>query len=381
MTFESFLKSIYNMVYSNMHKFIEVDYTVIYALAFLLIIAWAIVVLISKSFCYTTMISKDCRKINRFIKKYKEINKENVEYFTAKCFGKHCVKSMRNCWKAYLNEGYGFPSEYITYAQCLTRHRVGRGISRSRILAFRYGSGFISLAALGYNLHYINNFSQPIRIVPGLALLAGTAIICDFIINGVFSLADNGAVENFFRMQERLDAYVNLYQDFDVEEYAEVDETSEEAIAENTENAETNQEVSDNVVVEEKEAETNETASEVAEDIKTEPIETAEEVESTVEPIETAEVEPIKVDSVAKEDEVENLVATDTVNDEKINPETMEKLDKISALVDLAISKKASKATYVGLAKMLIEASNKCENDAEKTKLKECVLKIKRQIV
>ncbi|MDY5439552.1 MAG: hypothetical protein SPG06_02110 [Eubacteriales bacterium] len=374
MTFESFLKSIYNMVYSNMHKFIEVDYTVIYALAFLLIIAWAIVVLISKSFCYTTMISKDCRKINRFIKKYKEINKENVEYFTVKCFGKHCVKSMRNCWKAYLNEGYGFPSEYITYAQCLTRHRVGRGISRSRILAFRYGSGFIALAALGYNLHYINNFSQPIRIVPGLALLAVTAIICDFIINGVFSLADNGAVENFFRMQERLDAYVNLYQDFDVEDYAEVAETSEETIVENTERVETTQEVSENVVIDEKEPENEDTVSEVVEDTKIEPIET---VEETAEPV----ADNVVVDEVTTESE-ETLVAADTTNDdEEMKPETKEKLEKISALVDVAISKKANRATYIGLAKMLIEASSRCENSVEKARLKECALKIKRQIV
>lgn len=357
MTFESFLKSIYNMVYSNMHKFIEVDYTVIYALAFLLIIAWAIVVLISKSFCYTTRISKDCNKINKFIKKYKEINKENVEYFTGKCFGKHCVKCMRNGWQAFLNEGYGFPSDYITYSQCLTRHRVGRGISRSRILAFRYGCGFIVLAALGYNLHYINNFSQPIRIIPGLALLAVTAIICDFIINGVFSLADNGAVEKFYKMQERLDAYANLYQDFEVENYEEVKSAEEEP----------------SVVV----SDATETAE--SETTETEIAETTE----TTEP-ETIEPETIEeqVESVEEPEFVEDTTeAEPTVASEEVNPEMMEKLNKISLLVDTAISKKSNKATYIGLAKMLIAASNKCENKVEREKLKECAMKIKKQIV
>lgn len=333
MTFESFLKSIYNLVYTNMHKFIEVDYTVIYSLGFLLILAWAIVILISKSFSYTTMISKDCSKIAGFIKKHKQINNENLVLFNKKCFGRHCVKSLKNGWYAFLNEQYGFPSEYILYEQCLTRHRVGRGISRSRILAFRYGSAFISLAAIGYCLHYINNFSQPIRIIPGMALLAITAMICDLIINGVFSLADNGAVENFYRMQERLDAYVNLQPAMKVS----IDKP-QESISE-----------SKNMI-----------GSPIIEET------------ATVNYADAAVGEPaieMKAEAPQKEETVE-----------KPAMQSQLKIDKIIKLVDFAIAKNSNPDTYRKLAKMLLECAAGMENGEDRTKLKECAVKIKTKL-
>lgn len=350
MSFESFLKSIYDFVSSNMQKIIEVDFTVVYSLAFLSIIAWAIVVLISKSFCYTTRISKDCRKVSRFIKKHKEINEENVDLFTKKCFGKNCVKAVRFGWEAYNNERFGFPSEYITYSQCLTRHRVGRGISRSRILAFRYGSGFISLFGLAYILHYINNVTQPIRIVPGMALLAITTIVCDFIINTVFSYADNFAVENFYKMQERLDAFVNLQQ-IDASEYAGEDYydelTSEETPAQPA-------------------------VAPVKEQTVTEPIRAKAPVYKPIEPV---KAEPVKAPAKAKPTPAEPVAKKPSHGKLELT-----KADKVGKLVDNAIAINAKRETYIQLAKMILAASEECTDPKEKQKLKDSAGKLMKKI-
>ena len=231
MTFETILNYIYEYVFlAPINTLVEYfgvkSQYIVYAFSLILIVAWALIILISKAFSYTARISGSCDKVASYLNKLdKKSKKKNstvsnqitledeagFNKFTKKCFGKGCNKNLKARWDFYLANQKGLPSEYITSDQCLNRKSVGRGINRGRVLAFRYGAFLVSLLALMYCIKYAMVVEPEVPIMPGFITLLCLTLLLDLIINWVFTLADNGAVNNFYRMVNALDNQAAIY--------------------------------------------------------------------------------------------------------------------------------------------------------------------------
>ncbi len=376
MTFTSFLEGIYDFFHRSISAIDSFGYEVVYPLAMLIIVAWALLILISKSFCYTTKLSKDCDKVTKYLKKLDKkaakqnkknksdapveakITAENVDAFTKKYFGKHCVKNLRERWQTYLKYSAGVPSDFVTGEHCLSKKGVGRGISRGRILAYRYGSMIVTMLAFGYLLFdktnkatvtptQINQVLVDIaQILPGIVLLISIALLFDLIINWVFTLADNGAVKNFYEMTKALDDKVEL--GYGTDAYAQYATYEEPVYAD----GQLEEPVYD------------ETA--YTEEAYQEPV-----YEET--PVEEAPVEePVYKEFVAPAPVYEEPAPVEEAPQKKVPS----KMDKIEMLTEKALSSNASKQTYMGLARMLIDFNKLSTNPDDKVRIKACATKL-----
>ena len=405
MTFTGFLEGIYDFFHKLVYAIAPFDYQVVYPLAVLIIVGWALLVLISKSFCYTTRLSKDCAKVTKYLNKLDKkaakqnkknkgeavveakITSDNVDAFSKKYFGKHCVKNLRDRWNTYLRYSAGVPSDFVTGEHCLSKKGVGRGISRGRILAYRYGAGIITMLAFGYLL--FNNTNNPaiseeqingiliniVKTLPGLVLVISVALICDLIINWVFSLADNGAVKNFYDMTKVLDEKVEL--NFD--QYAGYDATYDGAYQDAAyQDGSYNEQPYDGSY-----AEPVYDDQAYAEPVYEEPV--------YEEPVEQT---PVEEESVAAEPEYKEFVAPQPVYEEPVYEEPApavapapvekavvetkapSKVDKIEMLTDKAIKSNATKKTYMGLAKMLVDLNKVITDPDDKARIKVCAAKL-----
>lgn len=383
MTFTSFLEGIYDFFHRSISLIDSFGYEIVYPLAMLIIIAWALIILISKSFSYTTKLSKDCDKVTKYLKKLDKkaakqnrknkgettveakITADNVDAFTKKYFGKHCVKNLSERWNTYLKYSAGVPSDFVTSEYCLSKKGVGRGISRGRILAYRYGSMIVTMLAFGYLLFdktnkatitptQINQVLVDIaQILPGIVLLISIALLFDLIINWVFTLADNGAVNNFYEMTKALDEKVDL--GYGAQDYAQYDQYAYDD-PNYTENYEQAYE---------------------------EPV---YEEETYVEPVQE-EVAPVE-ETTVQEPEYKEFVAPAPVPvEEPVAPAPVvtkeapvkkapSKIEKIEMLTDKALRSNASKQTYMGLAKMLVDLNKVTTNPEDKERIKSCAIKL-----
>lgn len=396
--FETILSYIYEYLFflpfSTIYQWTDItDQSIVYPFALIIILAWALIVLISKSFSYTSRIGSSCDRVNNYLKKLdkkskkkgstvsNEITLENeaeFEKFNKKCFGKSCNKNLKDRWAFYLKNQQGLPSEFITSDQCLNRHSVGRGINRGRVLAFRYGAFFISLVSFIYSFQFCIGLGTGFDVLPGFITLLCITLLFDLLINWVFTRADNSTVNSFYRMVNALDnqaavykdnvPYAQYYQDYQEyddgyaqDTYAQEGEYADEQYAEADYTADTEY-VEEPVYEEAPQQEYYDTTEEQYYDDSNEVYE---------EPVyeEPVYEEPVYEEPVAPVAPVE---PAPTANEAKMK--------KIDALVDKAIASNANKQTYLGLAKMLIAASKTVSNEQEKAQLKACASKLMAKI-
>ena len=154
---------------------------------------------------YAGKLSRALKKSNKMLSRVESVNEDNADDFTEKCF-KKMPSSVRFGWNCFMNNTYGYPSEFITEYDCVRVPNVKYG-KRNAISAYIFimaivtGLSYIVIKAAGLT-------SKISGLVFGLPVFF--TILGAFILNFAYNNREIKLFSRFLDFQMLLDKKVIL---------------------------------------------------------------------------------------------------------------------------------------------------------------------------
>ena len=260
----------------------------------------------------TSKMKRACASIRKYLAGVNEVNEDNAEDFTSKCFGKKTPVALSDSWVEYIGVRYGFPSEIMSETRVFDKEVKKVSYVRANV--------FIAIALIVNALLAFWGFGcltgAEIGVTIGLGLLLSAIIYLILVV--VARKEFTKARDAFYEMQDDLDAKIDFHVEksysTDASPLVEMSAIIDEIIARNT-----SKEV-EMPVEEECEAELAEEECEA---------EVEEPVEEPAE--ELAEAEEIVEDELAEEAPVEDTIVEEPV--EELAEEAVEE-ELVAAIVE-----------------------------------------------
>ncbi|MBR5173333.1 MAG: hypothetical protein IKW16_00115 [Clostridia bacterium] len=264
----------------------------------------------------TSKMKRACASIRKYLAGVNEVNEDNAEDFTSKCFGKKTPVALSDSWVEYIGVRYGFPSEIMSETRVFDKEVKKVSYVRANV--------FIAIALIVNALLAFWGFGcltgAEIGVTIGLGLLLSAIIYLILVV--VARKEFTKARDAFYEMQDDLDAKIDFHVEksysTDASPLVEMSAIIDEIIARNTSKEvemPVEEECEAELAEEECEAEVEELVEEPAEELAEEIVEDelAEEapVEDTIveEPVEELAEEAVEEELVAEEPADEELVA------------------------------------------------------------------------
>ncbi len=319
-----FFEKIFDSITELSAKLPAIDLKAIFIITLAAIGAIGIIVGLTFLGSATSKMKRACASIRKYLAGVNEVNEDNAEDFTSKCFGKKTPVALSDSWVEYIGVRYGFPSEIMSETRVFDKEVKKVSYARANV--------FIAIALIVNALLAFWGFGcltgAEIGVTIGLGLLLSAIIYLILVV--VARKEFTKARDAFYEMQDDLDAKIDFHVEksysTDASPLVEMSAIIDEIIARNTSKEvemPVEEECEAELAEEECEAEVEEPAKELAEEIvEDEPAEEAP-VEDTIveEPVEELAEEAVEEELVAEEPADEELVAA-IVEDEAVEEAT-----------------------------------------------------------
>ena len=346
-----FFEKIFDSITELSAKLPAIDLKAIFIIALAAIGAIGIIIGLTYLGSATSKIKRASASIRKYLAGVNEVNEDNVDDFTAKCFGKKNPVALNESWAEYVGIRYGFPSEIISESRVFDKAVKKVSYARANIfiaialivnavLAF-WGFGCLTGAEIGVTI--------------GLGLLLSAIIYLVLVV--VARKEFTKARDSFYEMQDDLDAKIDFHVEksysADTSPLVEMSAIIDDIIDRNSSKEvemPTEEECEAEVVEEECVEEAEEVAEEIAEEAEVTPIEelASEDVieEPVEEPVEEAVEEAVE-ESV--EEPIEEIAEESIIEDEPAEEEVAaiveeEAVDEATADVEETVEDEAVEA-------------------------------------
>ncbi|MBO5654584.1 MAG: hypothetical protein J6S32_00965 [Clostridia bacterium] len=323
-----FFEKIFDSITELSAKLPAIDLKAIFIITLAAIGAIGIIVGLTFLGSATSKMKRACASIRKYLAGVNEVNEDNAEDFTSKCFGKKTPVALSDSWVEYIGVRYGFPSEIMSETRVFDKEVKKVSYVRANV--------FIAIALIVNALLAFWGFGcltgAEIGVTIGLGLLLSAIIYLILVV--VARKEFTKARDAFYEMQDDLDAKIDFHVEksysTDASPLVEMSAIIDEIIARNTSKEvemPVEEECEAELAEEECEAEVEEPVEETAEELAEEIVEDepAEEapVEDTIveEPVEELAEEAVEEELVAEEPADEELVAA-IVEDEAVEEAT-----------------------------------------------------------
>ena len=323
-----FFEKIFDSITELSAKLPAIDLKAIFIITLAAIGAIGIIVGLTFLGSATSKMKRACASIRKYLAGVNEVNEDNAEDFTSKCFGKKTPVALSDSWVEYIGVRYGFPSEIMSETRVFDKEVKKVSYVRANV--------FIAIALIVNALLAFWGFGcltgAEIGVTIGLGLLLSAIIYLILVV--VARKEFTKARDAFYEMQDDLDAKIDFHVEksysTDASPLVEMSAIIDEIIARNTSKEvemPVEEECEAELAEEECEAEVEEPVEEPAEELAEEIVEDelAEEapVEDTIveEPVEELAEEAVEEELVAEEPADEELVAA-IVEDEAVEEAT-----------------------------------------------------------
>ena len=323
-----FFEKIFDSITELSAKLPAIDLKAIFIITLAAIGAIGIIVGLTFLGSATSKMKRACASIRKYLAGVNEVNEDNAEDFTSKCFGKKTPVALSDSWVEYIGVRYGFPSEIMSETRVFDKEVKKVSYVRANV--------FIAIALIVNALLAFWGFGcltgAEIGVTIGLGLLLSAIIYLILVV--VARKEFTKARDAFYEMQDDLDAKIDFHVEksysTDASPLVEMSAIIDEIIARNTSKEvemPVEEECEAELAEEECEAEVEEPVEETAEEfaeeiVEDEPAEEAP-VEDTIveEPVEELAEEAVEEELVAEEPADEELVAA-IVEDEAVEEAT-----------------------------------------------------------
>ena len=323
-----FFEKIFDSITELSAKLPAIDLKAIFIITLAAIGAIGIIIGLTFLGSATSKMKRACASIRKYLAGVNEVNEDNAEDFTSKCFGKKTPVALSDSWVEYIGVRYGFPSEIMSETRVFDKEVKKVSYVRANV--------FIAIALIVNALLAFWGFGcltgAEIGVTIGLGLLLSAIIYLILVV--VARKEFTKARDAFYEMQDDLDAKIDFHVEksysTDASPLVEMSAIIDEIIARNTSKEvemPVEEECEAELAEEECEAEVEEPVEEPAEELAEEIVEDepAEEapVEDTIveEPVEELAEEAVEEELVAEEPADEELVAA-IVEDEAVEEAT-----------------------------------------------------------
>ena len=323
-----FFEKIFDSITELSAKLPAIDLKAIFIITLAAIGAIGIIVGLTFLGSATSKMKRACASIRKYLAGVNEVNEDNAEDFTSKCFGKKTPVALSDSWVEYIGVRYGFPSEIMSETRVFDKEVKKVSYVRANV--------FIAIALIVNALLAFWGFGcltgAEIGVTIGLGLLLSAIIYLILVV--VARKEFTKARDAFYEMQDDLDAKIDFHVEksysTDASPLVEMSAIIDEIIARNTSKEvemPVEEECEAELAEEECEAEVEELVEEPAEELAEEIVEDelAEEApaEDTIveEPVEELAEEAVEEELVAEEPADEELVAA-IVEDEAVEEAT-----------------------------------------------------------
>lgn len=272
----------------------------------------------------TSKMKRACASIRKYLAGVNEVNEDNAEDFTSKCFGKKTPVALSDSWVEYIGVRYGFPSEIMSETRVFDKEVKKVSYVRANV--------FIAIALIVNALLAFWGFGcltgAEIGVTIGLGLLLSAIIYLILVV--VARKEFTKARDAFYEMQDDLDAKIDFHVEksysTDASPLVEMSAIIDEIIARNTSKEvemPVEEECEAELAEEECEAEVEEPVEEPAEEIVEDELAEEAPADDTIveEPVEELAEEAVEEELVAEEPADEELVAA-IVEDEAVEEAT-----------------------------------------------------------
>ena len=316
-----FFEKIFDSITELSAKLPAIDLKAIFIIALAAIGAIGIIIGLTYLGSATSKIKRASASIRKYLAGVNEVNEDNVDDFTAKCFGKKNPVALNESWAEYVGIRYGFPSEIISESRVFDKAVKKVSYARANIfiaialivnavLAF-WGFGCLSGAEIGVTI--------------GLGLLLSAIIYLVLVV--VARKEFTKARDSFYEMQDDLDAKIDFHVEksysADTSPLVEMSAIIDDIIDRNSSKEvemPTEEECEAEVVEEECVEEAEEVAEEIAEEAEVTPIEELASEDVIEEPVEEP-IEEIAEESIIEDEPAEEEVAA-IVEEEAVDEAT-----------------------------------------------------------